>query len=162
MCTWDGYKRFGALSTSSKRCRDVFSNEMLYRGHMLTAHKWYCPSCETKNTGLAFPKCEMCGNVLSEDGENAADVMIKHCSKIDRCLDKFLKRDLATDTSNYSLRDRLVQVNMLMREDEEAAQRLAEELAAAEAKSPNSSVTSKISKKLQSFSYSGEVREFGT
>jgi hypothetical protein len=44
VCTWDGYKRFGALSTSSHRCRDVFSNEMEYRGHMINAHKWYCPA----------------------------------------------------------------------------------------------------------------------
>jgi hypothetical protein len=123
---------------------------MEYRGHMINAHKWYCASCEARNTGLAFPKCEICGNVLSEDGENAADVMIKNATKIDRCLDKFLKRDLATDTSTYCLRDRLVQVNVLMREDEEAAARLAEEISAAELKSPNGSVTSKVSKKVQS------------
>ena len=150
VCTWDGYKRFGALSASSKRCRNVFSNEMEYRGHMINAHKWYCPSCETKNTGLSFPKCEMCGNVLSEDGENAADAMIKHATKIDRCLDKFLKRDLASDTSTYSLRDRLVQVNVLMREEQEEEKRLQEELSAAVIKSPSGSVCSKANKKIQS------------
>jgi hypothetical protein len=146
VCTWDGNKRFGALSTTSKRCRCVFSNEMEYRGHMLHAHTWYCPSCETRNTGLSFPKCEMCSNVLSEDGENAADVMIKHAIKIDRCLDKFLKRDLAHEIPDYNLRDRLIQVNVLMRDDKEDARRLAEELAAAEAKSSSgSSVCSLVS-----------------
>lgn len=153
MCTWDGYKRFGALSTSSQRCRAVFSNEMEYRGHMLNAHKWYCSSCETRNTGLAFPKCEMCGNVLSEDGENAVDVMIKNATKIDRCLDKFLKRDLASDTSTYSLRDRLVQVNVLMREDEEASKRATGELGTSDVltgPASGSGTSSKICKKSHS------------
>jgi hypothetical protein len=105
---------------------------MEYRGHMINAHKWYCPSCETKNSGLSFPKCEMCGNILSEDGEDAVDAMIKHANKIDRYLEKFLKRDLAYYEPNYNLHDRLLQVNLLIRDDNENCRKLDEELSRSE------------------------------
>jgi hypothetical protein len=75
VCRWDGYHKFGG-APFQKRCRCVFDNMLEYQGHMMKAHRWYCPSCEAKNTGLVFPECATCGNTLSEEGESAVDVSL--------------------------------------------------------------------------------------
>ncbi|KAJ1399046.1 hypothetical protein B484DRAFT_406462, partial [Ochromonadaceae sp. CCMP2298] len=39
-----------------------------YRNHLRLEHAWYCISCHTKNPGLCFPLCGLCGNTYSEGG----------------------------------------------------------------------------------------------
>jgi hypothetical protein len=77
VCKWDGYQKYGGAGlggTGGQRCRCVFDNMTEYRGHMIREHKWYCPSCESKNVGLVFPVCSVCENIYSEDGENVVEV----------------------------------------------------------------------------------------
>lgn len=118
VCKWDGFQKYGG-GGQQQRCRCVFDNMLEYQGHMTKAHKWYCPSCETKNIGLVFPECSVCGNIYSEDGENVVEIMSKHINDIDRHLEQFLTKDHAYRNPDYKLRDRLIQMTLAIRQDEE-------------------------------------------
>jgi hypothetical protein len=77
VCKWDGFQKYGGAGMGGgggQRCRCVFDNMTDYQGHMVRAHKWYCPSCESKNVGLVFPVCAVCENIFSEEGENVVEV----------------------------------------------------------------------------------------
>mmetsp|Transcript_10907 Transcript_10907/g.16624 ORF Transcript_10907/g.16624 Transcript_10907/m.16624 type:complete len:1070 (-) Transcript_10907:229-3438(-) len=127
VCRWDGFHKFGGV-TCQQRCRQVFDNMLEYRGHMTKAHRWYCPACEAKNVGLVFPKCSLCGNVLSEDGEDALEMMKKHAEDIDRHLNRFLAKDEAYKNPEYKIRDRMIQMSLILREDREEEKREKERL----------------------------------
>jgi hypothetical protein len=119
VCKWDGYHQYGgsggapsAGGVSKQRCRCVFDNMTEYQGHMIRAHKWYCPSCESKNVGLVFPVCAVCENIYSEDGENIVEVISKHVEEIDKRLEQFLVKDQAYRNPDYRLRDRYVLLSL--------------------------------------------------
>jgi hypothetical protein len=76
VCKWDGFQAYGGGESGGQRCRCVFNNLSEYHTHMYTAHKWFCPACDTKNPGIVFPRCAMCDNITSENGENTEKV---HC-----------------------------------------------------------------------------------
>ena len=105
VCTWEGYQCFGA-GPSQQLCRCVFGTVIEYQGHMRTAHKWFCMACDSKNTGMEFPVCGVCGNTLSEDGENAVEILEKHLDNITKELKDFLKREKAESNPEYVIKDR--------------------------------------------------------
>ena len=71
VCRWQGYGSFGG---DEKRCTCVFSDMNDYQVHMLTKHKWFCPACDHKNSGLSFPVCTMCDNTVSGEGDSGFQV----------------------------------------------------------------------------------------
>ena len=54
----------------SQACQRRFQNRKEYNVHRLHYHCWECPCCYVKNTGLTYPKCNVCGNTRGIDGED--------------------------------------------------------------------------------------------
>lgn len=71
VCRWRGYGQFGG---DEKICNCVFADMNDYQVHMMTQHKWFCPACDHKNSGLAFPVCSLCENTVSQDGDSGFEV----------------------------------------------------------------------------------------
>lgn len=75
VCKWEGFQEFGG-SSGGGRCRCVFKTLIEYHGHIQTAHKWFCPACDSKNSGVVFPRCSLCENTFAESGINTEKVGI--------------------------------------------------------------------------------------
>ena len=58
----------------AQKCRCAFSTVEELHQHLQSAHFWYCPACESRNTGLHFPVCRLCSNSLSDVGLDGIDV----------------------------------------------------------------------------------------
>ena len=76
VCTWGDFASFGALP-SQRKCRMVFDNIAQFHAHIRDAHRWHCVACSQINGGAMFPRCELCGNSISEDAEDG-DQALKH------------------------------------------------------------------------------------
>jgi len=56
-------------------CGKCFKNRKEYNSHRLHDHTWECPSCNSINTGLTYPKCFICGNSRGANGEDIGQRM---------------------------------------------------------------------------------------
>lgn len=119
ICFWEGYQQWGGLPSQGP-CRCIFDNVMAYQNHVKTAHKWYCQACEHCNFGISFPNCQLCGNKLSEDGIDGESALEYSIGKIKSRLAQFLVVDKAKEVEGtYVLKDRIVQLATLRRNEEE-------------------------------------------
>lgn len=123
VCAWDGFHEFGGMPSQGK-CRRVCSSVSDYHIH-LKSHKWYCPACDHKNTGVAFPRCSLCSNAIGFNGEDANKVLKDSVNSVRNKLAFFLvKEKSAKNHESYDLRERLINVavarqKQIDREEEE-------------------------------------------
>lgn len=98
---------------SSMCCRMVFDQVSNYHNHLRTAHKWYCPACETKNTAATYPKCMLCGNHRHDTTGVDMLKQFKHdATVVGNKIYQFLLLDKANEKLDYSMKARMVSVAM--------------------------------------------------
>eukprot|EP00601_Ochromonadales_sp_CCMP2298_P030878 CAMPEP_0173329798 /NCGR_PEP_ID=MMETSP1144-20121109/2904_1 /TAXON_ID=483371 /ORGANISM="non described non described, Strain CCMP2298" /LENGTH=336 /DNA_ID=CAMNT_0014274425 /DNA_START=382 /DNA_END=1389 /DNA_ORIENTATION=+ len=121
VCSWEGFKEFGGALTSTSStvhgpnnhtsaCRATFDTMDAYRNHLRLEHAWYCISCHTKNPGLCFPLCGLCGNTYSEGGVSGEIALRDAAHEVRRTLERFLYKDAPATDGLYSLKGRLLQL----------------------------------------------------
>lgn len=66
----DGRHPRSALCPWTSSAFPVTRNMVEFQAHRANAHPWQCPACANRNSGLSFPRCELCGNGVGPDGED--------------------------------------------------------------------------------------------
>ncbi|CAM9655609.1 unnamed protein product, partial [Ectocarpus sp. 12 AP-2014] len=46
-----------------------------FQAHRLNAHPWQCASCGQRNSGMTFPRCELCDSKVGPDGQDLEKVV---------------------------------------------------------------------------------------
>jgi hypothetical protein len=144
ICHWSGYDSYGGLSApmnvpsqtflSSLKasdytslphipCRCVFSTVREYYNHLETSHSWFCVACFSKNPGLSFPGCLLCGNTYNDQGINGEVILKENIEKLTQQLQDFIEKDFTNsskesginasylqETIPYHIRDRLIEI----------------------------------------------------
>ena len=96
-------------------CRCIFDNISSYHQHLRTAHTWFCPACDTKNTAASYPVCVLCGN--HRHAVNGADMLHQFqldVSRVQNKLYQFLTLERAHETDDYNIKDRYNWVYLFM------------------------------------------------
>jgi hypothetical protein len=138
ICHWTGYNEAGGLSSAISidtksfiehlqetnytslphvPCRCVFSTVHEYHSHLRTMHAWYCVACYQRNPGLTFPKCSLCGNKVTDDGENTEKILRDNVNKVQDQLVEFIEKDMKQSINQYQsipyhVKDRLIEIAM--------------------------------------------------
>jgi hypothetical protein len=76
VCVWKptDYPHISTCSTNQPCCQR-FNNRREYNAHRIEAHTWTCAGCEMILPGLYYPKCWVCGNTRSGQGEDLESAM---------------------------------------------------------------------------------------